>query len=294
MFILSKKKKDFIVVLICALIMMIVVGGVFGQSTNFGAEATSVTTYVLSDFDDHTKTENVNVYNGGKHDVVWALQGSAFTTKTDEKPYPQKAFIDGVPALLSAEYKREEESMRLFAVKTAYNIKGVNTLDMVPTDNNNKVYVDSEGNPLPGIYFPEPVYKIGLYALGIFRNYDVTATFETEDGRVFVVTLGNLNYKGWKILSADIPIGKYVDEEAFINSRYLIKLTKISIRTKPGIRVDDFVVYLDQFFYTKAAVNEKYYDGYELLLPDYKFNTNGTGNIEWKEGSEGQSATTTQ
>lgn len=293
MFIFSIKKKY--IVFLIGILMITVVGGVFGQAINRGAEATSVTTYVLSDFDDHTKTENVNVYNGGKHDVVWNLKSSVFTTMTDDKQYPQKAFIPGVPALLSAEYKREAESMRLFAVRTAYNVKGVNTLDMIPTDNKNDVYVDDEGNPLPGIYFPEPVYKIGLYALGIFRNYDVTATFETEDGKVFSVILGNLNYKGWKILSADIPISKYTNEETFINNRYLIKLTKISIRTKPGVRVDDFVVYFDQFFYTKAAVNEKYYDGYEILLPDYKFNANGTSNIEWKEGSDGKdTATTTQ
>lgn len=264
------------------------------EAINIGAQATAVTTWVLSDFDDHTKISDpvtLNIYNGDNHEVTWEVIGSRFITRTDEKPYPQKAFVQGYPALLPSEYVRDEESMRMFALKAAFNTKGVNTLELIPTDAKNNLVVDEEGNPEPGIYFTEPIYQFGLYALGILRDYRISAVFEIDNGQAFSIELGNLDYTGWRVLKAAIPIDKYVSEETFMNHRYLIKLTKVVITTRLTERVDDFVIYLDEFYYTKASVNEKYYDGYKLLLPDYKFNADGANNIEWQSGNDALEAT---
>lgn len=285
--VLSKRIKKMLIVNIIFVLVSagMLCQGAFGQNKTILTE--TVTTWVLSDFDDHEKATEVNKYNGGKHDIDWKVVGSMYVTHTDEKPYPQKAYLKGYPSILSQEYHREEEAMRLFAVRAAFNNKEViNTIDLIPLDNRNDYYFDQDGNPESGIFFMKPIFSIGLYALGLQRNYKLTATFEIENGDIFVVDIGSLDYRGWRVLNAQIPIYKYIDEEMFINNSYLIKLSKISIITAKGERVDDFVLFVDQIFYTLASVNSEYYDGYDISRADFKFNRvrveEGKNNIEWQ------------
>lgn len=261
----------------------------FAQTRIFNAGSTmssAVTTWVLSDFDDHALIPDLNIYNGGRHDVTWNAVGSRYITKTDEKPYPQKGYLEGFPTILPYEFKqRPENSLKIFVVKAAFNSIDFNYLDLLPVDANNTVYVDEVGKPLPGIFFTQEIHQFGLYTLGIKRDYYLSIVFSTEDGDVFSVPMGSLNFTGWKAFVVDIPLEKHIDEQTYINNSYLVRMDKLRIETASYERVDDFIIYLDQIFYTLTSVQEDYYDGFDLLRSDSKNNPKGKTSIDWVEGN---------
>lgn len=241
------------------------------------------TIWILSDFDVESTSETSELL---RHNIDWQIEGSRYLTRTDEKPYPLKGFVQGYSNILPKQYIKEPERMRLLAIRAAFNTKDWNVLELIPMDSNNTLYVSDDGNPRPGVYFNDPISQIGLFALGLLRNYEVYANFETEFGQMFSVRLGSLDYKGWKPLIADINIERYVNVESYLNNYYLIRLNSLSIVTNPSERVDDFVLYIDQVFYTAPAMNDSYFEGIELLVPEFKYNAGGQTNIEWQPGSD--------
>lgn len=213
---------------------------------------------------------------------VWKIEGSRFITKTDNKPYPQKTYIQYTPFLLPSFLRTEnEENLHILGIRAAFNIKGNNSISLTPTDQSKigakagiftyardgKTF--SEGDVIPGIYFDEPVLRIGIYALGILRDYYVQVEFENYYGVSFIVDLGDLNYRGWRILEADVPFFDYVKNRDLLNNEYHLRMNKITVRTGGKEVVDDFTVFFDSLFFVRPiqSAKEEFYDGYRLSIP---------------------------
>lgn len=226
---------------------------------------------------------------------VWDVKASRFATKTDDKPFPQKSYIPYKPFILPQSlHAGEDEELRIVGVRAAFNIKGNNKVDLIPTDQSKidgklGVYTYSKdgknfsrGDVIPGIYINEPIVRIGVYVLGLLREYFVEVEFETFYGTPFSVRLGDLNYRGWGILEGEVPFSKYVKQRD-LNNDYLLKMNKISVRTGSGEIVTDFTLYFDGLFYVRPIVSsqEELYDGYDLSRPGvedtFEWETTGLG-----------------
>ena len=280
--------------MINAMIILLLLFGISVMGIAQEDDPSIVTLWVLEDFDNHELSSNVNVYNGGRHQIEWDIVGSTYTTRTDEKPYPQRAFVKGYPGILPKEYRREAEAMQILAVRSAFNSKGINKLELYPTDTTSSIIQNDNTRHTSGVFFDERVEQIGIYVLGILRSYDIYAVFSTVDGETFSVYLGDTNYTGWKPLIGDVYRTKPIDEKKYINDSYLVKLEKLVVETRPGENVNDFVLYMDHLFYSLKSVNSQYYDGAKLIDPDFKYNyvleEEGKNNVEWEAGSTNSDA----
>ncbi len=244
--------------LLLMLLLSVVVDSVFSQESvhNFLGISTQ-DVVIIQDFDDPEE--------GAKDNITWSLNPSIYITQTDEKPYPQQALVKAYPSTLNRRlHKENKESMQVLAVRAAFNKKGHNYIDIVPhEDTDEPREVDAEGNPLSGMYFNNPILEIGSYVWGSKRDYILEAEFETNRGTTFVVSLGSLNFRGWKSIKASIPVRYYRSSDLVQKSSYVVKLNKLRIRTNPTERVDDFVVYFDMLFVTES-ITQLDYDGREL------------------------------
>ncbi len=222
----------------------------------------------------------------------WEVKASRFITKTEDKPYPRWKYIAGYNPLFLPHIMRgsnEEEEQRLLVVRSAFNLKGTNYLYLIPTDTDPEkkgikpgIFTyeqdarDGEsfkkGDPIPGIYLREAVGGVGIYALGVLRDYFVSIEFQNFYGEVFLVNVGNLNYKGWKVLEGDVPFYKYVSTRDLVENDYYLRLNKIIIRTGAGEAVNDFDLFFDSLFVTVPIQEDSsdYYDGYQLTKPNIR------------------------
>lgn len=233
-------------------------------------QQTAKNVIVVQDFDDP---------EGGMQNITWELSPSVYTTRTDEKPYPEKGFIAGRPGRLDTTLIKEDDaSMRVLALRTAFNKKGYNYLELVPYDNRETpLETSADGSPVAGLYFDAPILDFGLYIWGSNRDYTLEATFEAPNGTTFTVPLGSLKFRGWKLLTATIPAKYYKENDlnSLRGSKFALKLLKIVLWTKPTERVDDFVVYIDTMYITRAFTRLSY-DG------DTLGNIDTVNSIEWE------------
>ncbi len=262
--------------LLLVFLFFIVIDSVFSQEAVYNLLGGSTRdVIIIQDFDDPEGAK------GNFANITWSLNPSLYVTKTDEKPYPQQARVKAYPSTLNRTfYKEDKESMRVLALRAAFNKKGHNYIELIPHENAPEPReVDREGNVLPGIYFDNPILEIGLYVWGSNRDYTLEAEFETNRGTTFTVSFGSINYQGWKSLKTNIPARHYRAADLVQKSSYVVKLNKVVLRTKAAERVDDFIVYFDTLFVTES-ITRLDYDGRELgekRLID---------TIEWAAGDE--------
>ena len=268
--------------LLFILLSFISISTVFSQQSSLQNFLQTVikNTIIVQDFDEEEQ---------GVKNIDWQVRASTYITKTNEKPYPQKSFVIGAPNTLPASlYKEDRSTMRLLALRAAFNQKGYNFLNIIPYETSETPReTDGDGERLPGIYFEEPILDFGLYVWGSNRDYNLEANFETNQGVQFTVSLGSLNFYGWKTLRVELPI-KYYREFARNTANptpgatYAVKLTKLVLRTNPTERVDDFIVYFDGLFATESF-GQIYYNGVELA------EQGNIENIDWEKPDDTES-----
>lgn len=246
--------------LLLLLLFFIVVDSVFSQeSVSNLLEVSTRDVVIVQDFDEPEGAK------GNFQNITWSLEPSLYITRTDEKPYPQQARVKAYPDILNRTlHKEDKDTMKVLAVRAAFNKKGYNYLELIPHENAAEPReVDKEDNTLPGIYFDNPIIEVGVYVWGSKRDYTLEAEFETTRGTSFSVSFGSLNFQGWKSLKAAIPTRHYRESDLVQKSSYVVKLNKLRVRTSPTEQVDDFIVYFDTLFVTES-ITRLDYDGREL------------------------------
>ena len=275
--------KKTILLFVMALLLCAIFISYLGAQSHYSNVASS---RLLESFD--VQQDSDSLVSG----YEWQVRASRFITHTEDKKYPAQAYIAGYnPVFLPSAMQGSttEEDQRLFAVRAAFNLKGTNYLYLIPTDTDpvkkeGKAGVFTyekdardgksfkKGDVIPGIYLREVVEGVGIYALGILKDYYVDIEFQNFYGEVFLVSLGNLNYKGWKILEGNIPFYKYVSTRDLVTNDYYLRLNKIIIRTGAGEAVNDFDLFFDSLFVTVPMQEDSsdFYDGYQLTKPNVR------------------------
>jgi hypothetical protein len=187
----------------------------------------------------------------------WAVYGSKFSNAD----YPQTTYVSGYPEALRGHNVQNAENLRVLGVHAKWDRKGYNYFELVP--------VSHEG----GTTTPQPIAiegkasRIDLWVWG--GNYDYYMEVHLLDfrGVPHTIPIGDLNFTGWRNLSAEIPpaIPQFVK---WIPQDRPLQITKIVVWTRPQERVDDFYIYLDQL-QVLTDVAEARFDGDQLAQPDF-------------------------
>jgi hypothetical protein len=180
----------------------------------------------------------------------WNVVGSHFKTEG----FPQ--FLSEVPVFPAA--LRDAEGTRTsFGIRGRFNRQGYNWIDIYP--------VDEEGNPAE-FTLEGRVRTIDLWVWGSNLNYYLEAYVRDYQGRIYPIKLGDLNYTGWKNLTAAIPT--YIPQNQKVLPRLQnLSFVKFRVWTKPNERVDDFYIYFHQFKVLKDEFEARY-DGDEVWVEE--------------------------
>ena len=179
---------------------------------------------VLATFDQ--KKETIKI---GSKDVEyrWAVVGSKFSTKD----FPKTRFVPIQTKAYPLSDSTNGSEKQSLGIRASFDKPGYNYIEIVPVE----IAKDKDGNdiqkPIP---IPGRATKFDLWVWTSMYDYDLKAEFVDHTGKVYVVDLGSLKHKGWKIYSAKVPTN-------FKRVQYLphstdpqIKLSRLIIWTKPS------------------------------------------------------------
>lgn len=248
-FILANRKKEFLMkqgsfmFACCVLALAFCVLPVSAQDYN-----KSYQTYMVDTFD-----------GSGEVEWTWEVHGSKFATDG----YPKLQTFEGMPLALRAMYPQKDDANKksFLGVQSKFNRMGDNWFDIVPT-------VDGKPYEIP---FKGNVARLDMWVWGADYFYQLEVLVRDAEGRVHVLPIGWLNFKGWKNMGVSIPSHikqstRYIGTDGF-------SLVCFRVRTSPSERVDNFYFFLDEIqALTNVFVDS--YDGYELV--DAAFNNNET------------------
>ncbi len=202
----------------------------------------------------------------------WVVQGSKFVD--EENGYPKVALVDGWPEALHGR-NWEEKDLQVMAITAAFTRQGYNYIDIIPVKDGEDGEVVHNPLQLTG-----RVKTIDLWILGTQFDYYLEVHVRDCKGVFHVLRMGDLNFKGWKNLKADIPttIPQYTDFKGVITTG--LELVKFRIWTTPYEDVSEYYVFIDQIkILTDDFVTR--FDGDDLLRPEVlneiSWSSEGTG-----------------
>lgn len=182
-----------------------------------------------------------------EEDNQFDIVGSKFLNeeKTATKTYEQ------VPEGLG---DSRSESTRSLGIRTAFNRKGYNWLDIIPRDGAEGP--ENQGN------FPGLVRSMDLWVWGGSFLYNMELVLQDYKGYEHNLPMGNLDYFGWAnkntAISPTIP-----QDEPYAPRRKGLIFRKFRVYSTPEERVDRFHIFIDYFKIVTDAYRDQY-DGYEL------------------------------
>lgn len=204
--------------------------------------------------------------DGSGENHRWVVIGSKFST-------------EGFPKLALAPFAEPiadtSEGNNSLGIKGSFDRPGFNYIEIIPVENDN----DANGNPVPKLLnIPGIASKMDIWVWCAGYDYDLKAEFIDYTGKLYVVDVGNLKYKGWKLFKFSVPNVKrirYIPDSNLAQ----IKFSKFVIWTNSGEKVTwvspgvkdkpaevGFYVYLDQFrLFTDEYISK--YPGQELTDP---------------------------
>ncbi len=182
----------------------------------------NITSVVLEDFDQPDR-------------VSWIVRGSKFSTKD----YPQQNLVRAWPDALHGRNK-ENKDYYVLGVHGKFDRSAYNYVELVPA----KKGSDGKLEPTT-IMFQGRAQSIDMWVWGAGFNYYMEAHLRDFQGVDHVLSLGELNFVGWKNLSAIIP-GNIPQARRTIPKFQGLELTSLVIWTRPSEKVDDFYFFVDQ------------------------------------------------
>ena len=114
------------------------------------------------------------------------------------------------------------------------------------------------------IWMPEKVRDIFLFVWSGFYDYTVEAHFQDYKGNEYIVPMGNLKYKGWRSLSAQIPF-RIVQTRKKVPSGQPLKFLRFKVISGKQSDHKGMYVYMDYFH----AISNTYRDTF--LGADLKY-----------------------
>lgn len=214
----------------------------------------------------------IESFDPGDVTTEWIVQGSKFVDR--DRDYPKIALVDGWPEALHGR-NWEEKDLQVMAITTAFTRQGYNYIEIIPV----KEGEDGEvvHNPLK---LTGRVKTIDMWILGTQYDYYLEVHVRDTTGVVHVLRMGNLNYKGWKNLKADIPtsVPQYTNFRGDLDQD--LELVKFMIWTTPQEDYGEYYVFIDQIkILTDDFVTR--FDGDDLLrqevINDINWSSEGTG-----------------
>jgi hypothetical protein len=232
----TKKIFKSIFILLCFLYSFLL----FAEETTHNVE-----TILIEDFD--------NPDSGRK----WIVEGSEFVDAKMLKYEYVKAWPD---ALFGRNVQKTD--LKCLGIKAGFIRQGYNYLEIIPAKS-------GEG----GKNVPDPIILKGnvktmdIWVWGSNYNYYLEAHVLDSFGIPHVLSFGNLNFAGWKNLTARISLAIPQSKRHLLQEEQL-RLTKFVLWTRPSEKVDEFYIYLDQI----KILTDTYilrFDGDELADKEY-------------------------
>lgn len=236
------------VIMSLSLILLLISGVVFAQPS-----IKSVETITIDNFD--SVGEQNYQRSGVAYNWTWGVQASRFVAEN----YPKLEYFEAIPNSLRVLKKEGDPEPKVLGVKTAFNRKGNNWIEIYPTSSE----TDENGNPKAyEVPFIGVVSQIDVWVWGANYAYYLEILVRDADGRVHVIPAGSLAFYGWRNLIINIPT--YIRQQSKLRSGpESMNFVGFRIRTDVDEYVDDYVVYFDQLKYVTCTL-ANIYDGYEL------------------------------
>jgi hypothetical protein len=187
----------------------------------------------------------------------WTVQGSEFIDK-------DKLKFEYVKTWPNALFGRNVETKDLhsFGIQAGFLRRGYNYLEIIPVKKSD----DGTLQPSP-IFLKGHVLSMDIWVWGSNYNYYLEAHILDSEGIPHTLNFGNLNFAGWKNLSAKVSLSIPQSKRHLLQDEQ-IQLTKFVLWTRPQEKVDNFYVYLDQFKIMTDTYSLRF-DGDELADKDY-------------------------
>jgi len=221
-------------------------------------------------------------FNGNGDSIyAWKTESSRFITKTDEITFPQTKYVDAYP---SQNFRKGnvEGAPRSFGINGRFDRRGYNWIDIYPV-----LADDSDEKPV-GIPVPGKVKSLDMWVWGSNLRYYIEVYFKDYQGVIHVLKLGNINFRGWRNMSVNIPTNipqfTWVDSEPVVRAKEAgvdlsdkpqvndepaypsLHFIKFRLWTQPVERVDNFHVYFKQLRIL-TDIFEALFDGSDLADP---------------------------
>ncbi len=203
------------------------------------------------DKDVNYQTYMVDTFDNAEGEWSWHAVGSKFVTNG----FPQLKLFDGMPHAVKV-MNENTEGAKFLGVEVKFNRRGDNWLDIVPAKKGDKGLEPYE------IPFKGNIARLDMWVWGAGYLYDLEVLVRDCYGRVHTLSVGPLNFKGWKNMSVSIP-HSIPQSSAYLSAEKNMKFVAFRVRTRPVEHVEDFYIFIDQF---KALtdMHRDSYDGYEL------------------------------
>jgi hypothetical protein len=209
----------------------------------------------------------------------WVASGSKFSfididENGNEIRYPQTATVNTFPQALFG-WDADPEGKNVLGIRCRFTRQGYNYVEIMPVkvadedaEEKDIVYIGDDGTEyeLDPIPISGRVKMFDVWVWGSNYNYYLDAHFEDSWGVSHVIRMGDLDFGGWKNLSANIP-GSISQATSYIPKSKPLRFMKFVIWTRPTEVVSDYYVYLDQMK-VLTDVFETRFDGDDLVTPD--------------------------
>jgi hypothetical protein len=164
----------------------------------------------------------------------WVVIGSRFSAPAPEEgqePYPRIKFFNNWPISLHGTNPKEKENLRVLGVAMMFTRQEYNWVDIVPGTKetvDGKLIVKPTEIPMPG-----RVKQIDMWVWSPNMNYYIEAYVRDYTGIVHTIPLGELNYVGWRNLTANIPTG-IPQSKKYLPYREGLTFVKFRIWARPA------------------------------------------------------------
>jgi hypothetical protein len=228
------------------LLYLLILVGLFCVFMTFSEETVfNLETIVIANFDNPDSTQQ------------WIVQGSKFVDKDILKyeyvnTWPNSLFGRNV----------ETKDLHSLGIRAGFLRRGYNYLEIIPAikgDDGKLVY-----KPIP---LKGHVLSMDIWVWGSNYNYYLEAHILDSEGIPHTLNFGNLNFVGWKNLSAKVSLSIPQAKRHLLQNEQ-IRLTKFVLWTRPQEKVDEFYVYFDQLKILTDTYATRF-DGDELADPNY-------------------------
>ena len=207
----------------------------------------SVETFLIDNFDAET-------------DWKWSVNASRFIAEG----FPKSGYFAGIPNSLRPFYKDKDVEPKVLGVQTAFNRKGDNWFEVVPSKDGKIYEIPFVGN----------VVNVDFWVWGANYLYYLEVMVRDANGQVHVLPAGKLSFNGWKNVIVKIP-GWIVQHSKLRSGPKTLTLIGFRVRTDAVEYVDDFAIYFDNLKYTTNSLSF-IFDGYELKETDFSNSESGS------------------